>query len=496
MSDLKGKALVLGGGAVIAAVVVWALAKKDTAAPEVPALSIVEASAPADASDASTKTAISDAETDGPIAEKLEPIPHDSEVSAELAVIAPKATAAKLAELAALAPEKWALTAADCGADCAGVRKFMVDAKGTVEVMAAADWILPSKDAIATVARSVPEAERAALYETKELLVVRVSGEDNRDHMPMRGAFAVASAFARELRGYVHDEDTHRIDPASVFAERVPKAPIGTPFFVPESLLVALHPVDEEDVAGPYRLLTLGLDRYGAPDLEMRGFHEKDAAKLAGILNAVASKIARGERGPVLTVSLADVASVGRRKPGDYTRAPEKSKDVTVHLSLADRMPGDPDNDVYRIVPEPVDDDATDEEAYASLAAKLYGDPTRVLTEGTADPALLAAEARAKKAVPAAVAKWKKDGGSLTVRVPFAVPAQPGKSEVMWMKVASCEGPVCKGTLASRPVFAKNLAAGAQVEGKLGDVSDYLLELPDGTKEGGETISILEKGGR
>jgi uncharacterized protein YegJ (DUF2314 family) len=496
MSDLKGKALVLGGGAVLAAVVVWALAKKDTTAPEVPALLVAEAAAPSDASADSAKSALVESDADASHAEKLEPIPHDSEVSVELAVIAPKATNAKLAELSALAPEKWALTAADCGSDCAGVRKFMVDAKGTVEVMAAADWILPSKDAISTVARSVPEAERAALYETKELLVVRVTGEDTRDHMPMRGAFALASAFARELRGYVHDEDTHRIDPASVFAERIPKTPIGTPFFVPESLLVALHPVDEEDVAGPYRLLTLGLDRYGAPDLEMRGFHEKDAAKLAGILNVVASKIAKGERGPTVSVSLADVASVGKKKTGDYTRTPEKSKDVTVHLALADRMPGDPDNDVYRIVPEPVDDDATDEEAYATLSAKLYGDPSRVLTEGTADPALLAAEARAKKAVPAAVAKWKKDGGSLTVRVPFAVPSQPGKSEVMWMKVTSCEGGVCKGTLASRPVFAKNLSVGAQVEGKLGEVSDYLLDLPDGTKEGGETISILEKGGR
>jgi hypothetical protein len=40
------------------------------------------------------------------------------------------------------------------------------------------------------------------------------------------------------------------------------------------------------------------------------------------------------------------------------------------------------------------------------------------------------------------------------------------------------------------------MEAGAEVVGKLSEVSDYLLELPDGTKEGGETIPLVERGGR
>ena len=45
-------------------------------------------------------------------------------------------------------------------------------------------------------------------------------------------------------------------------------------------------------------------------------------------------------------------------------------------------------------------------------------------------------------------------------------------------------------------MFIRTLSAGAEVSGKLAEVSDYLLELPDGNKEGGETIPIVERGGR
>lgn len=490
MSQLKEKTVVTIGAALLAGVVIWAVAKKEPDAPAVPVIT-TEAAAPLEAG-AVLAVAEAGADAAKSATQTPEPLPIEHEVTIELAVIAPKATAAKLAEYAAQTAEKWPLKTSDCAGDCAPIRKFLADAKATVEVMAAADWILPPKDSLGTVARTVPEGERNALYDAKSLLVVHVQGESTSDHMPFRAGFGLTAALARELQGYVHDEVTHRIDPAIAFADRLPKTPIGTPFFVPESLLVQLHPLDEEDVAGPYRLLTLGLARYGVPDLEMRGFHEKDGGRLALVLNTIASKVAQGERGPEIRVSLADVAKVAKKRPEDLSKGSAKAKDLKLLLTLSERMPADPDNDVYR-VEAPGDGD---EEAHGELLATLFGEP-RVLTQGTNDPLLLAAEARAKKSVAAAVAKWKKGGGSLILRVPFPVEGEKGKAEVMWMKVTSCDDAgLCKGTLSSRPVFAKNLKPGGDVTGKLTDVSDYLLELADGTKEGGETIPLLERAGR
>lgn len=490
MSVMKEKALVVGGGVVLAAVVIWVLAKREPTPPTLGPMTEPEAAAPVVDAAPEAQAVMTDAAKPRPLS--TEPLPHDHEVTVELAVIAPKATAEKLAQIAAQTPDKWTITTSDCAGDCAPIRKFLAESKATVEVMAAADWILPPKDTMATVARTVPEGDRGSLYEAKEVLVVHVQGEDTQDHMPLRGGFALAEAFARDLRGYVHDEVTHRIDPALAFAERLPKTPIGAPFFVPESLLVELHPLDEDDVAGPYRLLSLGMARYGVPDLEWRGFHEKDGGRLAAILNAVASKLAQGDRGPTIRVSLVDVARIAKKKPDELTRTVDKSKDLAIRLTLAERTPADPDNDVYRLEAP----GEGGEDAHAELLATLYGD-ARVMTTGTSDPVLLAAEARAKKSVGPAVAKWKKIGGSLILRVPFPVPTEKGKAEVMWMKVKTCDDSgVCKGTLASRPVFVKNLEAGAEVSGKLADVSDYLLELPDGSKEGGETIQILERAGR
>ena len=490
MSEVKQKAIVLGGVVFVSGVLIWAFAR-DPAPPALPVVTPTDAAqAVADAAPEAQAEPVDAAKPKPALSN--EPLPHDHEVTVELAILAPKATPQKLAELAAQSPDKWPLTSADCAGDCAPIRKFLADAKATVEVMAAADWILPPKDTLVTVARTVPEAERRQLHDAKEVLVLHVQGDDTQDHMPLRGGFALAEAFARDLRGYVHDEVTHRIDPAAAFADRLPKTPIGTPFFVPESILVELHPVDEEDVAGPYRLLSLGMARYGVPDVEMRGFHQRDGGRLAAILNSVAAKLGQGDRGPEIRVSLVDIAKIARKKPDELTRTAVKSKDATLRLTLAERMPADPDNDVYRI--EPGGDGG--EDAHVQLLGHLYGD-ARVLTAGTNDPVLIAAEARAKKNVGAAAATWAKVGGSLLLRVPFAVPNEKGKTEVMWMKVKTCDAAgVCKGTLASRPVFVKNLEAGAEVSGKLTDVSDYLLELTDGTKEGGETIQILERAGR
>lgn len=491
MSELKEKALVAAGAVGIAAVVVWALSKKDAPPPDVAPLALDASPAAVAPAEASAADAAHDASSDR-AKSPSDPLPHEHEVAIELGIVAPKAQAEKLAALAQATPDKWPLSSADCGGDCAKVRQFLADTKATVETMAAADWILPPRETMPTVARTVPEGERASLYDAKQVLVVHVQGEDGPDHMPLRASFGLTAALARELRGYVHDEATHRIDTAQVFAERLPKVPVGTPFFVPESLLVELHPLDEDDLAGPYRLLTLGMARYGMPDLEMRGFHESDGGRLAAVLNAVASKLARGERGPEVTVTLADVATVARKKPEELTRAPEKAKEAKVRLSLSERMAADPDNDVYRIE-APGDGD---EDAHAALLATLYGE-ARVLGRGSSDPALLAAEARAKKLAPAAAERHKKSGGKLSLRVPFAVPGEKGKTEVMWMTVDACDAQgTCKGKLASRPVFIRTLSAGAEVSGKLAEVSDYLLELPDGTKEGGETIPIVERGGR
>ncbi|HQY60459.1 MAG: DUF2314 domain-containing protein [Myxococcales bacterium] len=496
MSVLKEKGVVLAGGAVLALGVAWALSRESPPAAPVP-----DAAAPAPlAAHADTSARATDgaAEAREPDSDN-EPIAHEAEVSIELAIIAPKATSKRLGELAAMPASAWPLTAADCGPDCAGVRKFLADSHPTLEVTLAADWILPPKDTLSTVARTVPEGERAALYDTKELLVVKVQGEDTADHLPLRGAFALTAAFARELRGYVHDEETHRIDTASAFAERVPRGPLGAPFFVPESLLVQLHPQDEDDVAGPYRLLTLGLSRYGCPDLEMHGFPETDGPRLASVLDAVAAKLAKGERGPAVTIALADVAQVMKKSPAELSRAPDKSRAVTVRLSPAGRRAGDPDNEVLTVRPPrpPADPEASaeasDEDAHGALLAQLFAEETRVSRRNTSAPDLLAAEARARKAAPEVAARWKKSGGgSLTLRVPFPLPGQPGKAEVMWMKATECSADgVCKGTLASRPELIKGLAAGADVTGKLSEVSDYLLVLPDGTKEGGETIPFL-----
>jgi uncharacterized protein YegJ (DUF2314 family) len=63
----------------------------------------------------------------------------------------------------------------------------------------------------------------------------------------------------------------------------------------------------------------------------------------------------------------------------------------------------------------------------------------------------------------------------------------------MWVEVKGVDGSTIAGTLANSPALIPDLKQGAPVRGQRKDLEDWLLKLPDGGSEGGETIKILEK---
>jgi uncharacterized protein YegJ (DUF2314 family) len=63
----------------------------------------------------------------------------------------------------------------------------------------------------------------------------------------------------------------------------------------------------------------------------------------------------------------------------------------------------------------------------------------------------------------------------------------------MWVDVRSVEEATISGTLANSPAFATDLTGGSPVKGRRKELADWLMKLPDGGTEGGESISILER---
>jgi uncharacterized protein YegJ (DUF2314 family) len=422
---------------------------------------------------------------------RTHPIPRPPAAVAELGVLTerPKEELTKLFAPSALPA---LLEPRFCGPEqaCNAVRAFVGTQKVEVSVVPIDDWGLPPESTLEHVARGLTREERASLHKKTAIVVVHARGAATAEQLPARAAFGLAAAIATRLRGFVYDETLRRIETADAFAGHAILENLGDPVYRGDRVVIQLYQQDD----GSARLISLGMRRFGASDLEVRGAQMGAGKSLGNVMNAVAFRLAGGAADAPLTITLDDVARATRQPTADLHRGAAAPVAQEIDLVVPPPQQGDPDNPVLRLVP-PGGDGA---QGYDGLATGLFGTTER-LVDVTDDPSLELARQRAVHAFPAALARWRamRPRGALLVKLPFAVPGDAGPSaggvESMWVELKSADGPLLTGSLANSPALIPDLKQGAQVKGARKDLEDWLLKLPDGGTEGGETIRILER---
>jgi uncharacterized protein YegJ (DUF2314 family) len=168
---------------------------------------------------------------------------------------------------------------------------------------------------------------------------------------------------------------------------------------------------------------------------------------------------------------------------------------TTVRLAVATPHEGDAENRLFEIeFPGPAD---SLQIRHDQLLSKLFGaeDTPVMVQEG--DPELLAASARAKRALLKLKPRFSPRQPALEhllVKAPFQTEA--GEVEWMWIEVVRWQGKKIEGILKSDPLVVQGLKAGERVEAEEASIFDYILKGPDGKTEGNETGRILQKRGR
>ncbi len=390
-----------------------------------------------------------------------------------------KASAAQVAGALGREALARAITKEWCGDDtaCVAVRATVADSRATVlEARPLADWGMPKGAALDSMATSLTADQRLLLPALSTAVLVTVRSPVTRDAIAARSGFAAAGAIATSLHGLVYDEVIHRIEGAKTFAMHTITSPLGGIVWRDDRIAVQLYEQDD----GTARLLTLGMRRFGAPDLEVEGASMNAAHAMGELVDRVASEIVNG-------ATLAPVALV----PGDVDASDVPKGD----LVEAAHHEGDPDNIVLRFVPL----GARDPSAYDALVARVFGHVDGVV--GAADsPALAAIAERARAAFPAVAdtfARERTSGAKLLVKLPFHTTsldgsvADAGPLEWMWVSVASVSDAGIEGTLANTPVYVADLHSGSPITGRLDDVADYVLDHGDGGKQGGDSMRAL-----
>lgn len=424
------------------------------------------------------------AEPEGPLHE----LPRLPEATCEIAVLTSKteAEAKALAEPGAI--EKL-LDVRHCGGACDAVKGVMADKDHyEIEVVRSEDYILPPRESWSTVGASLTQAERASIGERPITFVVRTRGRADAAQLPARTAFAVTAAAAEALAGLVYDESVRRIETPRQLLEHVATAPLGANVFSPRQIAIQIYRQDD----GTARLLTLGMIRFGSPDVSIRNAPPELAPALAHVLDAMASRAAAG-RNDLSPIALDDIVRVTGQPASALAKDPKAGAAVPLDTITAERIEGDPDNDLVELVPR----GGSTPEAWRSVASELFGAAPAIVMAGK-DPELDAIATRARRDLPGAVKRMEKGEGSLFVKGPFPIPEASrldggAKEEWMWIQATSCDGKACTGPLSNTPGYATNLVAGKEVSVTRDQTADWVLRLPDGGATGGASIPVLEK---
>src|SRR5205814_5004064 len=112
-------------------------------------------------------------------------------------------------------------------------------------------------------------ADRAALDRARTVMIVHDA--------------TTAASLAAATRGFVYDEVLHRIETARAFAEH------GV-WDVWRADRIAI--VSDPQSGGTARLVTLGMRRFGAPDVEIEGAPGALASSLAPVMSRIAAVLA------------------------------------------------------------------------------------------------------------------------------------------------------------------------------------------------------------
>ena len=364
-----------------------------------------------------------------------------------------------------------------CGdeAACDAVRATLRDAHETsLHVLDASVWSLDKADVDAS-ARGLSATQTASVKRLPRVVAVRVATATDPKQLALRAAIAGAAAIAQQTGGIVWDQLLGRMETGSAFAKHAVTTPLGASVFRADRVELLYQPevaslgdreASPDGRPGVVRVLTSGLSRWGAPDVEVASVPTAASARIAEIVLGVASAIADGAtQGPVV-LSRDDLGRTrGEAYPADAGLPPSAPVPIDVVTSHPEN--GDPNDFMARIVPPGADGPI----GALDLAERFFGP---VLAAAPTAETLDARRKQAQGKLAAAVRRWGggKDGGAkLLVMLPFPIPGDAGV-ESMWIEVTRLDARTVTGKLLDDPLAATDVTRGAEVTRPRGDVED------------------------
>jgi uncharacterized protein YegJ (DUF2314 family) len=352
------------------------------------------------------------------------------------------------------------------------------------------DYAPPSLEMLKYFGRGLTPEQATALSHAGEAFVMDFVHPARDRLAALHRAQVLAEQVARDTNGLLWDADTREAFTPDKWHER---RVLGWEGDLPDVLRhTTLHFYRDDQT---FRAVTLGMSKFGEPDLVVEDIPASDSRSLGEVVNVVAQALVEGahtDASGQLSLRLQRSRHPGVNKwQGEGLQANAR-RTAPVLLVQGVRQDGDADNRLVRIAFDR--QEGPDEHArQTALAAALFGSDDRV-SRIRHDEKLLAARDAARARLPAlrdAFNRGLATGDYLEVKAPFATDS--GGREWMWVEVRAWKGDRIEGTLRNEPFEVKRLRSGQDVVVSQAELFDYLFHHADGTAEGNSTGVIIQE---
>ena len=354
---------------------------------------------------------------------------------------------------------------------------------------AQSDYAPPEPGMLQRFGYGLSQSDAVAIGASRSVLILDFA-HPTRGALPaLRSASVLVERLARETHGFVWDEGTREILSPDAWHER---RVLGWTGDVPQvGLQTVVHAYDND---GALRAISLGMGKFGQPDIVLQRFSGTLVAPMGFLFDMTMQAMVEGAQ-PTRAGQLdidprlvrnekARAAILSRLKPG----APPARLGVVVGRPEE----GDPSNRLMEITPAryPGADPA---QRLVALSHGLFDAEDDLRKVKHTDELLAASEAARARlpALRAAFARGLRPGETIEVKAPFKTDAD-GR-EWMWVRVEKWQGDVVEGMLANEPDLIAHLHSGQHVAVSQADLFDYSHRFADGRVEGGATEAIIER---
>jgi uncharacterized protein YegJ (DUF2314 family) len=348
-----------------------------------------------------------------------------------------------------------------------------------------ANYAVPSLEYLKLHGRDLSEATAAQLQQSAAATLLVFDGPVAAAVPTYRAAMRAAQALENAGPGAIMDDSSRNVYSGKAWGELLTELDANPPRSSAHFMIDAY----QDDAL--LRLVTIGMQKFGLPDLVVENVTNGMATSMAKVINLVAQTLLEGgvpDGNGELAVDVASLKSPeARAAMGKLLGSATGRGRVT--LRLAKRAEGDADNLLWVI--SFAGPHTAQQERQAALVQQLFGLRDEV-SMTTHDATVLAASERARAKAILLKPKFRKrppEREHLRVKAPFKTTS--GGNEWMWVEVVSWRGRKLEGFLDNTPDQVPSLKLGAKVTVNEAEIFDYIYTKADGTEEGNETQALM-----